>query len=329
MYKYTTASFASSRRLGAARSALGRGALYSSEASAIKRVAVVGGGQMGAGIAQVSATYEHGVTLIDVNHEALDRGHAYMAKSLARVAKKKFPEEPAVAHDWVEAVLGRVRRTTSLPEGVANADLVVEAVVENIAVKQKLFADIAGAAPGHCLLASNTSSLPIGRIAEPLDAPTRGRTLGLHFFNPVPQMKLVEVVRAAETSEQAVGRAVAFVKSIGKAPAVCKDTPGFIVNRLLLPYMMEAIRLLERGVADARDIDTAMKLGAGYPMGPFELCDYVGLDTLKFITDGWFKEGDGLRGDKAFAASGKLDELVAAGHLGVKSGRGFYDYSKK
>ncbi|KAJ1803882.1 hypothetical protein LPJ75_005748 [Coemansia sp. RSA 2598] len=153
--------------------------------------------------------------------------------------------------------------------------------------------------------------------------------VGLHFFNPVPQMKLVEVVRAAETSEETVAKALGFVKSIGKAPAVCKDTPGFIVNRLLLPYMMEAVRLLERDVAEARDIDTAMKLGAGYPMGPFELCDYVGLDTIKFIVDGWYKEGEGLQGNKLFAASKKLDELVAAGHLGVKTGRGFYDYSKK
>ncbi|KAJ1723925.1 hypothetical protein LPJ53_001780 [Coemansia erecta] len=324
MYKYTTSSFTT--RLGM-RPIVAR-ALYSSSASSpIKRVAVVGGGQMGAGIAQVSATFEHGVTLIDVNAEALERGQKYMAKSLARVAKKKFPAEPNVASDWVEAVLGRVRPTTSLSEGVRSADLVVEAVVENIGVKQKLFGDIAQAAPGHCLLASNTSSLPIGRIAEHLDAEAKARTLGLHFFNPVPQMKLVEVVRAEHTGAQAIESAVAFVESIGKAPAVCKDTPGFIVNRLLLPYMMEAIRLLERGAAEARDIDTAMKLGAGYPMGPFELCDYVGLDTLKFITDGWFKEGDGLRGDKAFAASPKLDELVAAGHLGVKSGRGFYDYS--
>ncbi|KAJ2700007.1 hypothetical protein FB645_005131 [Coemansia sp. IMI 203386] len=295
----------------------------------IKRVTVVGGGQMGAGIAQVSATFEHPVTLVDVNSEALDRGKQYMGKSLARVAKKKFPEDPKVAQEWTEDVLGRIQTTTSLADGVRNADLVIEAIVENIAVKQRLFGDIAADAPGKCVLASNTSSLPIGKIAEQLDMGRRQNMVGLHFFNPVPQMKLVEVVKAVETSQETVAKALAFVKSIGKAPAVCKDTPGFIVNRLLLPYMMEAIRLLERDVAEARDIDTAMKLGAGYPMGPFELCDYVGLDTIKFIVDGWYKEGEGLQGNKLFAASQKLDELVAAGHLGVKTGRGFYDYTKK
>ncbi|KAJ1881291.1 hypothetical protein H4R99_006315 [Coemansia sp. RSA 1722] len=295
----------------------------------IKRVTVVGGGQMGAGIAQVSATFEHPVTLVDVSSEALDRGKQYMGKSLARVAKKKFPEDPKVAQEWVGDVLGRIQTTTSLADGVRNADLVIEAIVENIAVKQRLFGDIAADAPGECILASNTSSLPIGKIAEQLDVGRRQNMVGLHFFNPVPQMKLVEVVKAVETSQEAVAKALAFVKSIGKAPAVCKDTPGFIVNRLLLPYMMEAIRLLERDVAEARDIDTAMKLGAGYPMGPFELCDYVGLDTIKFIVDGWYKEGEGLQGNKLFAASQKLDELVAAGHLGVKAGRGFYDYTKK
>ncbi|KAJ1829035.1 hypothetical protein LPJ56_000695 [Coemansia sp. RSA 2599] len=299
------------------------------QSAEIKRVTVVGGGQMGAGIAQVSATFEHPVTLVDVSQEALDRGKQYMGKSLARVAKKKYPEDQKVAQEWVEAVLGRIQGTTKLAEGVGRADLVVEAIVENIAVKQKLFGDIAAGAPETCVLASNTSSLPIGRIAEQLDRARRENMVGLHFFNPVPQMKLVEVVRAAETSEETVAKALGFVKSIGKAPAVCKDTPGFIVNRLLLPYMMEAVRLLERDVAEARDIDTAMKLGAGYPMGPFELCDYVGLDTIKFIVDGWYKEGEGLQGNKLFAASKKLDELVAAGHLGVKTGRGFYDYSKK
>ncbi|KAJ1642441.1 hypothetical protein LPJ64_005715 [Coemansia asiatica] len=299
------------------------------QSAAIKRVTVVGGGQMGAGIAQVSATFEHPVTLVDVSQEALDRGKQYMGKSLARVAKKKYPEDPKVAQEWVDAVLGRIEPTTNLAEGVRKADLVVEAIVENIGVKQRLFGDIAAGAPEQSVLASNTSSLPIGRIAEQLNGTRRQNMVGLHFFNPVPQMKLVEVVKANETSEDTVARALEFVKSIGKAPAVCKDTPGFIVNRLLLPYMMEAIRLLERDVAEARDIDTAMKLGAGYPMGPFELCDYVGLDTIKFIVDGWYKDGEGLQGNNLFAASKKLDELVAAGHLGVKSGRGFYDYSKK
>ncbi|KAJ2720484.1 hypothetical protein GGI07_004567 [Coemansia sp. Benny D115] len=296
----------------------------------IKRVTVVGAGQMGAGIAQVAAQHDHQVTLVDTSAEALARGRQYMGKSLTRVAKKKLADGTAEQQaQWVEDVMSRVGGTTELAEGVASADLVVEAVVENISVKQRLFADVAAAAPESCVLASNTSSLPIGRIFEGLSAERRARALGLHFFNPVAQMRLVEVVRAADTAPAVVEDALDFVRRIAKAPAVCSDTPGFIVNRLLLPYMMEAVRLLERGVAEPRDIDTAMKLGAGYPMGPFELCDYVGLDTIKFIVDGWYAEGEGLQGNPLFAPSAKLNELVEAGHLGVKTGRGFYEYPAK
>ncbi|KAJ2158374.1 hypothetical protein GGF46_003822 [Coemansia sp. RSA 552] len=308
---------------------LGLRAAFSSTAAArsgIGRVAVIGGGQMGSGIAQVAATHKHNVTLVDVSQEALDRGKGYITKSLKRVAKKKFPEDGQAQGQFVEEVLSRVSLSTQPAAAVSEAGLVIEAVVENIKVKQDLFASLAAAAPEGAILASNTSSLPIHKIAEPLSAARKSRFLGLHFFNPVPQMKLVEVVRTGEADQQAVDDAVAFVKAIGKTPAVCKDTPGFIVNRLLLPYMMEAIRLLEREVASPRDIDTAMKLGAGYPMGPFELCDYVGLDTIKFITDGWHKEGEGLKGNALFAPSAKLDELVKNGHLGVKTGKGFYEY---
>ncbi|KAJ1662346.1 hypothetical protein EV178_005952 [Coemansia sp. RSA 1646] len=284
---------------------------------------------MGSGIAQVVATKKYNVTLVDVSQEALDRGKAYMAKSLKRVAKKKHGDNEQAQTQFVDEVLSRVALSTNPSSAVAQTDLVVEAIVENIGVKQKLFAELAKAAPESAILASNTSSLPISRIAEAVDPARRSQFIGLHFFNPVAQMKLVEVVRTDASDAQTVERAVAFVKSIGKEPAVCKDTPGFIVNRLLLPYMMESIRLLERGVASARDIDTAMKLGAGYPMGPFELCDYVGIDTIKFIVDGWYKEGAGLKGDKTFGPSKTLDDLVASGRLGVKAGKGFYDYPKK
>ncbi|KAJ1799878.1 hypothetical protein LPJ59_001526 [Coemansia sp. RSA 2399] len=303
---------------------------WSQPLAAISRVAVIGGGQMGSGIAQVAATKKFNVTLVDVNQEALDRGKTYMVKSLKRVAKKKHGDNEQAQKQFVDEALSRITLSTSPSAAVTQTDLVVEAIVENIDVKQKLFAELAAAAPKSAILASNTSSLSISKIAEAVDAATRGRVIGLHFFNPVAQMKLVEVVRTEETDAQAVERAVAFVRAIGKEPAVCKDTSGFIVNRLLLPYMMESIRLLERGVASARDIDTAMKLGAGYPMGPFELCDYVGLDTIKFIVDGWYKEGGtGLQGDKAFGPSKTLDELVGEGRLGVKAGKGFYDYPKK
>ncbi|KAJ2442588.1 hypothetical protein GGI03_008166, partial [Coemansia sp. RSA 2337] len=308
---------------------LARGPAFSTATMAqspISRITVIGGGQMGSGIAQVAATHKHEVTLVDVNQEALDRGKSYMAKSLKRVAKKKFAEDETAQSRFVDEIMGRVSLSTKPQEAVSRADLVIEAIVENIKVKQDLFAQLSKAAPQEAILASNTSSLPIGKIAELLDEQRKQRFIGLHFFNPVPQMKLVEVVRTKEVEQSVVDSAVAWVKAIGKAPAVCKDTPGFIVNRLLLPYMMESIRLLERDVASAQDIDTAMKLGAGYPMGPFELCDYIGLDTIKFIVDGWHKDGEGLKGNPLFTSSTKLDELVKQGRLGVKSGKGFYDY---
>ncbi|KAJ2552119.1 hypothetical protein EV175_003436 [Coemansia sp. RSA 1933] len=303
--------------------------MVSEKASDIKRVTVIGGGQMGSGIAQVALMNKYNVTLVDVSEDALGRGKAAMAHSLRRLGKKRYGDDQDAKAAFVEEAMSRVSLSTSPVAAAKKADLVVEAIVENIGVKQKLFAELAKAAPEEALLASNTSSLPIGKIAEAVDPARRGNVIGMHFFNPVPKMDLVEVVRSDGSNAQAVDRAVAFVRSIGKEPVVCKDTPGFIVNRLLLPYMMEAMRLLERGVASAHDIDTAMRLGAGYPMGPFKLCDYVGLDTIKFIVDGWYKEGAGLRGDKTFGPCKTLDDLVASGRLGVKTGAGFYDYPKK
>ena len=174
---------------------------------------------------------------------------------------------------------------TSPNEALTSADLVVEAVVENMALKQKLFAEYDKIAPAKTIFASNTSSLPISEIASTSSRPDRFG--GLHFFNPVPVMKLLEVVRIPQTSDETYNAMVAWGKAMGKATVECKDTPGFIVNRLLVPYLMEAVRMVERGDASAKDVDTAMKLGAGYPMGPFELADYVGLDTNKFIMEGW------------------------------------------
>ncbi|KAJ2909287.1 hypothetical protein GGI21_002033 [Coemansia aciculifera] len=328
MYSVLAKSSSSSRLSVVARSL----ASFSTTASSahqqptISRITVIGGGQMGSGIAQVAATNKHEVTLVDVSQAALDRGQGYMAASLKRVAKKKYATDEQAQAQFVDEIMSRVSLSTKPTDAVSRADLVIEAVVENLKVKQELFAQLSKAAPAMAILASNTSSLPIGKIAENLDDASKRRFIGLHFFNPVPQMKLVEVVRTSEADEAVVESAVAFVKAIGKSPAVCKDTPGFIVNRLLLPYMMEAIRLLERDVASAQDIDTAMKLGAGYPMGPFELCDYVGLDTIKFVVDGWHASGEGLAGNPLFAPSKKLDELVKQGRLGVKTGKGFYDY---
>ncbi|KAJ1979674.1 hypothetical protein H4R34_002734 [Dimargaris verticillata] len=290
------------------------------------KVVVYGSGLMGSGIAQVAAQYNYQVTLVDLNQNMLDKGQGYIRSSLKRVARKKFADDASQQTAFVDNVMSRVKVSTDPVKPVEDADLVVEAIVENIKVKQSLFRSLDEAAPQHTVFTSNTSSLPIGQLLAATSDQRATQFAGLHFFNPVPQMKLVEVVKAATTSQQVVDSLTAFCQSIKKSPVHCNDTPGFIVNRLLVPYMMEALRMVDRGDASVRDVDTAMKLGAGYPMGPFELADYVGLDTLKFITDGWYKEGEGLVGDGLVAPSKRLDALVAAGNLGRKTGKGFYEY---
>jgi len=213
-------------------------------------------------------------------------------------------------------------------KAVEETDLVVEAIVENLGIKQGLFKSLDQVAPSSAIFASNTSSLQIGKIASSTSAERQAQFAGLHFFNPVPQMKLVEIIKTNQTKPGVFAALEGFVKKVGKTSVSCKDTPGFIVNRLLVPYMMEAIRMVERGDATKEDVDTAMKLGAGYPMGPFELADYVGLDTTKFITDGWYQDSE-LKGEKLIGPSEMLNGLVEKGMLGRKNGGGFYDYSKK
>ncbi|KAI9340066.1 short chain 3-hydroxyacyl-CoA dehydrogenase mitochondrial precursor [Zopfochytrium polystomum] len=311
--------------------------LFSSSAAArnnheIKNITVIGAGLMGAGIVQVAAQSALNVTMVDLSQAALDNGSKIITSSLKRVAKKKFnpdadPEAAAKQDAFIASVKKNIAASTDPAAAVADADLVIEAIVENLEVKQKLFKQLDAVAPHKTIFASNTSSLPIHKIAS---ATSRlDRFAGLHYFNPVPQMKLVEVIHTPQTSPEVLQALTALSHKMGKVPVACKDTPGFIVNRLLVPYMLEAIRLVERGVASKEDVDIAMKLGAGYPMGPFELLDYVGLDTTKFITDGWYKDGDGLKGEKLVEPSETLDQLVADKKLGRKSGAGFYDYSKK
>ncbi|XP_057699333.1 hydroxyacyl-coenzyme A dehydrogenase, mitochondrial [Corythoichthys intestinalis] len=288
---------------------------------AIKHVVVVGGGQMGAGIAQVAASTGHQVTLVDTSDAILTKAVKGMETSLKRVVKKKFADNPEAGEAFIEKVLRNVSTATDVAAAVQSTDLVLEAIVENLKVKQDLFSGIDKVAPAHTIFASNTSSLPIGDIAS---ATSRlDRFGGLHFFNPVPMMKLVEVIGTSATSQDTFDSLVNFSKALGKTTVSCKDTPGFIVNRLLVPYMLEAVRLHERGHGSKEDIDVAMKLGAGYPMGPFELLDYVGLDTAKFILDGW----SAMDADNPlFKQSPLLNKLVAEGKYGKKTGEGFYKY---
>nr|ACO11196.1 Hydroxyacyl-coenzyme A dehydrogenase, mitochondrial precursor [Caligus rogercresseyi] len=290
----------------------------------IQEFIVVGGGLMGAGIAQVGAQTGHKVTLVDLNPSVLDKSQGRIQESISRVAKKKFKENPEGAQGFVESALANISYTTDISSSIGTADLVVEAVVENLDLKRKLFREWDAAAPEKTIFASNTSSLPISGISEATQR--QDRFGGLHFFNPVPIMKLLEVVRTPKTSDETFQAMLNWGQSMGKVTVECKDTPGFIVNRLLVPYQMEAVRMLERGDASAKDIDTAMKLGAGYPMGPFELADYVGLDTLKFIGDGWHRA---YPDESLFEPSEIINKLVSEGKLGRKSGEGFYKYEKK
>jgi len=289
--------------------------------ASIQDIVIIGGGQMGAGIAQVAAQTGHKVTVVDLNQEMLDKSKTRISDSIKRVAKKKFKDDEAGANSFVESALANVSCATQANEALASADLLVEAVVENMELKQKLFSEWDKIAPAKTIFASNTSSLPISEIAAKTSRADRFG--GLHFFNPVPVMKLLEVVRIPETSDATYNAMVDWGQALGKATVECKDTPGFIVNRLLVPYLMEAIRMVERGDASAKDVDTAMKLGAGYPMGPFELADYIGLDTNKFIMDGWSSR---FPEETLFKESPMLNDLVKEGKLGRKNGEGFYKY---
>lgn len=287
----------------------------------IKHVTIIGGGQMGAGIAQVAASTGHTVTLVDTSEDILKKSIKGIEGSLKRVVKKKFADKPEAGEEYIQKVLKNVAITSDASAAVQNTDLVLEAIVENLKIKQDIFSALDKIAPEHTLFASNTSSLPITDIAS--STKRLDRFGGLHFFNPVPMMKLVEVIGTSATSQETFDSLFNFSKALGKTPVSCKDTPGFIVNRLLVPYMMEAVRLHERGHGSKEDIDIAMKLGAGYPMGPFELLDYVGLDTAKFIIDGWNAMEPG---NPLFQQSELLNKLVAEGKYGKKSGEGFYKY---
>ncbi|KAF9341791.1 hypothetical protein BGZ91_002045 [Linnemannia elongata] len=289
----------------------------------VKNITVFGSGLMGAGIVQVAAQNAFNVTMVDLNPEALKKGQDIITSSLKRVAKKQFPEDAAQQKAFIDKTMAQIKTSTDSEAASKDADLIIEAIVENLKTKQQLFSMLDKVAPEHTLFCSNTSSLPIGEIAKATKRTDRFG--GLHFFNPVPQMKLVEVIRTEETSQDSFDSLMEVCTRMKKTPVSCKDTPGFIVNRLLVPYMMESLRIVERGEATPQDVDVAMKLGAGFPMGPFELADFVGLDTMKFIVDGWRKEGK--IDDNLVAPVKLLDDLVAKGNFGRKSGQGFYPYN--
>ncbi len=288
---------------------------------AIRKVGVIGCGLMGHGIVQVAAQGGCDVVAVEADQAALDRGLGRIEKSLAKLAAKQV-EKGKLAEDAAEAFVKetRGRITGSLERSaVADCDLVVEAIVEDLDAKKALFAELNGICKPETIFASNTSSFPIGEMGSASGRPQN--MVGLHFFNPVQLMRLVEVVRTDDTSEESFAAARAFGEACGKTPVSCKDTPGFVVNRLLVPYMVQALMMLDRGDASKEDIDAAMQLGCGYPMGPITLTDYVGLDTTLSILKGWV---DRYPDEPAFAIPRSLEEKVAAGKLGRKTGEGFY-----
>ncbi|MSR20414.1 MAG: 3-hydroxybutyryl-CoA dehydrogenase [Gemmatimonadetes bacterium] len=280
----------------------------------IERVGVVGCGLMGSGIAEVAARAGRDVTVREPSAELLRAGRDRIERSMERAVSK---EKLSTAER--DRALERLRFTTDLSD-LAACDLVIEAIVEDVAAKRSLFQDLDALCGARTIFASNTSSLPISAIAAATSRPDR--FVGLHFFNPVPVMALVEVVRTLLTGHEAFESAVAFVRALGKVPISAKDASGFVVNLLLVPYMLDAIRQLERGVASISDIDTGMVLGCGHPMGPFTLCDFVGLDTLHRISEIMYEEYR----EERYAPPPLLRRLVTLGRFGKKNGRGFYDW---
>jgi len=282
---------------------------------AIEKVGVVGCGLMGSGIAQIAAQAGCTVVVREVSEERLNKGLASIEKSL-----NKFVEKGTLSAPDRDAARGRLRGTTKL-EDLKDSDLVVEAIIEQLPDKRELYAALDKICPKNTIFASNTSSLSITEMAFMTARPER--FIGLHFFNPVPLMKLVEVIRTIATDPKVYEDAVAFAGRVGKVPVRTSDRTGFIVNRLLVPYLLDAVRVLEDGVASIEDIDNSMKLGCGYPMGPLTLLDFVGNDTTYYIANIMFDEFKEAR----FAPPPLLKRMVLAGWNGRKAGRGFYDYS--
>ncbi|KAI6221783.1 3-hydroxybutyryl-CoA dehydrogenase [Aphelenchoides fujianensis] len=291
----------------------------------IQNVVVVGSGLMGTGIATVSVEAGVHVTLVGRSEDKCEQARAKVAAALSRSAKRKLPNDADAQQEYVEAALELLElRTNVMDADLAAADLVVEAIVENLKVKQNFFEKIEPAVSSNCLLVTNTSSFLLADVSAKMER--RDRFAATHFFNPVTAMKLVELVRGEETSDTTFNLLYRFCQRVGKTPVKCKDNYGFIVNRLLIPFVAEGIRMAERGDAEPKDIDTAMKLGAGHPLGPFEVADFIGLDTVKFILDGWHQS---YPEDPRYKPMPSMEKLIAEGKLGRKSGQGFHTYPPK
>ena len=284
----------------------------------IRKVGVLGCGLMGSGIAQVAASAGFETVVKEVSDDLINKGFAGIDKSLA-----KFAEKGTITADQQREIRGRLSGTTSFAD-LAECDIIIEAIIENLEEKRSTYRQLDEICKPETIFASNTSSLSITEMMTATSVERQRRFIGMHFFNPVPLMKLVEVVKTILTDPDVYEQAVGFGKKLGKVPVRAGDKTGFIVNRLLVPYMLDAIRALEEGVGSIVDIDNAMKLGCGYPMGPFTLGDFVGLDTTYYIAEIMFNE---FR-EKRFAPPPLLKRMVLAGLYGRKSGRGFYDYTK-
>jgi len=280
----------------------------------IRRVGVVGCGQMGGGIAQICAQSGYMVLVSEINDTLLKKGLATIKSSLDKsVQKEKITKQDS------DTALARITGTTHNKD-FADCDLIIEAAVENLDLKKEIFSQMDKVCQKHTIFATNTSCLPVSEIASV--TARRDRVLGMHFFNPVPAMKLLEIVRAEATSDVTIATARTFGESLGKTVVIARDTPGFIVNRLMVPQILNAIRMVESGTATKEDIDTGMTLGLNQPIGPLALADLIGLDTLLAIADGIY---DNLK-EKQYVPPPLLKNMVAAGHLGRKTGKGFYKY---
>lgn len=282
---------------------------------AIKKVGVLGCGLMGSGIAQVSAQSGYDVVIREVNQELLDKGLGNIEKFL-----QKGVDRGKTSESEMKETLSKISGTVDIGD-LADCDIVIEAIIENMDLKGAVYKELSEACKPETIFASNTSSLSITEMASYTNRPDK--MVGIHFFNPVPLMKLVEVARCVTTSDESFDSAFDFAASLGKTPVKCGDSTGFVVNRLLVPYLLDAIRQLENGLAGVEDIDNAMKLGVGYPMGPFTLLDFVGIDTTLYIADIMFDEFK----QHQYSAPPLMRRMIHAGYFGRKSGKGFYDYT--